>query len=245
AMDDVRYLLPLADRFAAELKALAREHWAEEEFAELIGDIESRYDEGRWRRLSGLNHLNRRGLEAARRLYDWRQGEARRQDRPVRQLLRDDLLVAIAKRQPTSKQDLEALRDFNRPHLLSRSREILAVVAEALATPATDLPEPAPRHDEGPGLTMLVNLLAAALAHCCARGRVAVGLVGTTSDLKDLIRWETQGRRDGPAPRLASGWRVEVCGESLLDVLSGRQTLRVVDPAAEVPVDLEPFPSAS
>jgi ribonuclease D len=241
AMDDVRFLLPLADRFHRELRDLGREAWAEREFADLIGDIENRYDEDRWRKLSGLHHLNRRSLEVARRLHDWRQSEARRQNRPIRQVLRDDLLVAIAKRQPANRQDLEALRDFNRPHLLAKAREILAVVAEAAAVPAADLPELPLRHDEGPGLTMLVNLLAAALAYCCARGRVAVGLVGTTGDLKELVRWHSQDYPHESTPRLASGWRVEVCGESLLDVLAGRQTLRVVDPNAEVPVDLESF----
>ncbi len=241
AMDDVRYLLPLADRFRDELGSLGRVAWAEEEFAGMITEIENRYDEGRWRRLSGLHHLNRRGLEAARRLYDWRQTEARRQNRPVRQLLRDDLLIAIAKRQPSGRQELEALRDFNRPHLTAKAKEILAVIAEAMAVPNAELPEQPPRQEEGPGLTMLVNVLAAALANCCARNRVATGLVGTNGDLKDLVRWHSQGYPHESTPRLASGWRVDVCGESLLDVLAGRQTLRVIDPFGEVPVSLESF----
>lgn len=241
AMDDVRFLLELADRFREELHELGRMDWAEEEFVGLITDIENRYEEGRWRRLSGLHHLSRRGLEVARRIYEWRQAEARRQNRPVRQLLRDDLLVAIAKRQPASRQDLEALRDFNRPHLVAKARDLLAVVADASNVPAADLPEHPVRQEEGPGLTMLVNLMAAALANCCARSRVAIGLVGTTGELKEMIRWYSQGFPHESTPRIASGWRVDVCGESLLDVLAGRQTLRVVDPFAEVPVSLEPF----
>ena len=69
----------------------------------------------------------------ARRLADWREDEARRLNRPLRQVLRDDLLVAIAKRQPTNRRGLEALRDFNRPALLNRSQEILAILEEARA----------------------------------------------------------------------------------------------------------------
>lgn len=240
ALDDVRHLLDLADRLAARLAEWDRTDWAEAEFAASVRAIADRGDAERWRRLPGLHQLSRRGLEAARRLAEWRIDEARRSNRPLRQVLRDDLLVAIAKRQPSSRRDLEALRDFNRSHLLSRSGAILAAIAEAQLVPADQLPEPLDRAEEGPGLTMVVNLLAAALAQCCAQHRVAGGLVGVSHDLKDLIRWHTRGRPESRRPGLTLGWRDEVCGRTLLDVLDGRLALRVVDPQAEVPVALEP-----
>lgn len=241
ALDDVRYLLDLADLLSAQLKELGRVDWAEDEFAQFVAGIQNRVEEERWRRLPGLHQLNRRGLEAARRLAEWRFLEARRSNRPIRQLLRDDLLVAIAKRQPASRRDLEALRDFNRPHLLSRAADLLAVIASAQLVAHEHLPEPPDRHDDGPGLTMVVNLLAAALAQCCAQAKVAAGLVGTSNDLKDLVRWHSQNCPESSRPDLAEGWRAEVCGKPLLDVLSGRCALRVADPKADVPVVLEPL----
>jgi ribonuclease D len=240
ALDDVRHLLDLADRLAAQLAEWGRTDWAEAEFASFVAAIQNRDEDERWRRLSGLHHLSRRGLEVARRLAEWRSDEARRSNRPLRQVMRDDLLVAIAKRQPSSRRDLEALRDFNRPHLLSQGGEILDAIAAAQLVAADQLPEPADRHEEGPGQTMVVNLLAAALAQCCAQHRVATGLVGVSHDLKELIRWHTQGRPGPDRPALARGWRDEVCGRALLDVLAGRVALRVADPAADVPVALEP-----
>jgi ribonuclease D len=241
ALDDVRFLLEIADRLQARLDQWGRSAWAEAEFADFLAQVESRGDEDRWRRLPGIHQLNRRGLEAARRLAEWRQEDARRSNRPLRQVLRDDLLVAIAKRQPAGRRDLEALRDFNRPALLSRAAEILAVLAEARGTPAERLPEPFERRDEGPGLSMVVSLLAASLAQCCAQQQVTPGLVGTSGDLKDLVRWHAEGRPEGRRPALVRGWRAEVCGRTLLDVLSGRRALRVVDPMADVPVALEPL----
>jgi ribonuclease D len=240
ALDDVRYLLDIADLLGRQLAALGRTAWAEAEFVEFVAAIRDRVEEERWRRLPGLHQLNRRGLEAARRLSEWRFDEARRANRPVRQVLRDDLLIVIAKRQPETLRDLEALRDFNRPHLRAKSREILDAVAEAQRVPQEQLPEAAERYDEGPGLAMVVNLLSAALARCCCQHKVALGLVGSAQDLKDLIRWHGQGRPEPRRPALAQGWRDEVCGETLLDVLSGRRALRVVDPLSDVPVALEP-----
>ena len=240
ALDDVRHLLEIADGMAVELHRLGRNDWAEAEFAEFLGDIRDRNDEDRWRRLPGLHQLTRRGLEVARRLADWRQADARRANRPLRSVLRDDLLVAIAKRQPSNRRDLEALRDFNRPHLLSKGGEILGAIEQALAAPGEGLPQPSERHDEGPGVAMVVSLLSATLARCCGQEHVAVGLVGGASDLRDLIRWYVEGRPEEQTPSLARGWRWEVCGQTLMDVLSGRRALRVVDPEADVPVALDP-----
>ena len=241
ALDDVVHLLDLADQLSGELARLGRLEWAEAEFAQFVEAILNRTEEERWRRLPGLHHLTRRGLETARLLAEWRFEEARRTNRPLRQLLRDDLLVAIAKRQPATRRDLEALRDFNRPHLLGKASEILGIVAESRETPADDLPEHAERHEEGPGQSMVVNLLAAAMAHGCSREKVAAALVGSSHDLKELIRWHARGRPESERPDLARGWRREVCGDVLLDVLDGRRALRVVDPQADVPVALEPI----
>ncbi|WZO96251.1 HRDC domain-containing protein [Isosphaeraceae bacterium EP7] len=239
ALDDVRHLLRVVDTLKAGLQKLGRTEWAEAEYADFIEVIRRRDDDERWRKLSGLHQLSRRGLEAARLLYEWRSEEARRSNRPMRQVMRDDLLTAIAKRQPSSRRDLEALRDYNRPHLLAKSQEVVEVIQAAQATPAESLPEAPERFDEGPGLSMVVSLLAATLARCCAEHKVATGLVGSAADLKELIRWSLDGSLGLPRPVLADGWRDQVCGQTLLEVLAGRTSLRVVDPLAEVPVALE------
>ena len=169
ALDDVRHLLDLADQFTERLVQLGRTEWANAEFNDLLESIAERADLERWRRLPGLQQLGRRGLEMARRLAEWRESEARRQNRPLRQVMRDDLLVAIAKRQPRNRRDLEALRNFNRPALLNRSQEILAILDAARLVPDDQLPDLLGRPEEPPGLSTVTNLLAAALAQCCAK----------------------------------------------------------------------------
>ena len=189
ALDDVRHLLDLADQFTDRLTQLGRTEWANAEFDDLLESIAERADLDRWRRLPGLHQLGRRSLEMARRLADWRENEARRQNRPLRQVVRDDLLVAIAKRQPRNRRDLEALRDFNRPALLNRSQEILAILDAARLVPDDQLPDLPARPEEPPGLSTVTNLLSAALAQCCAQNQLAGSLVANVSDLKHLVRW--------------------------------------------------------
>jgi ribonuclease D len=242
ALDDVRYLLEIEAMLREKLSERGRAEWAAEEFADFLDSIDSRAEEERWRRLPGLHHLNRRSLEMARRLSDWREETARRSNRPLRQTMRDDLLVAIAKRQPMTRRDLEALRDFNRPALISRGAEILDVIAEARAVPEEELPVPATRPEEGPGLSTVASLLSSALAFCCVQNGLSAGLVANVSDVKHLIRWRLDGFPEGKPPALMQGWRREICGEVLLDVLEGRRSVRVVDPASEVPIALDSIP---
>lgn len=241
AFDDVKYLLPMADWLRKRLTEMGRAHWIEEEMRDYLGQLQARQEEDRWRRLPSLHQLSRRGLEIARRLSEWREADAARSNRPLRSLLKDDLLVAIAKRQPRGRKDLEALRDFNRPGLIQRAGEILDLIQEAFHVPDELLPEHADRQDDPPGLAMVTNLLTASLAIRCQEDKVSPGLAGTAGDLKNLIRWVHQGQPEETRPRLARGWRHDFCGDLLGKVLRGELGLRIVDPTADPPIEWFPL----
>ena len=77
------------------------------------------------------------------------------------------------------------------------------------------------------------------LANRCAEMKVALGLVGTSADLKNLVRWHSKKNSKQPPPRLAQGWRAEVCGDLLADVLDGKVRFRVGDRDSEHPLVFE------
>ena len=149
--------------------------------------------------------------------------------------MRDDLLVAIAKRQPMNRRGLQALRDFNHPGLLNRSDEILSALDEARSVPEEELPELSSRYDEPPGLSTVSNLLSAALTQCCAQNEIAGSLVANVADVKQMVRWYIEGASDTDRPAILQGWRADLCGGILLDVLEGRVALGVSDPPANFP----------
>jgi len=70
---------------------------------------------------------------------------------------------------------------------------------------------------------------------------VAPSLVGTPNDVRDLIAYQL-GEYDGPAgekPALAEGWRAEVVGQLLDDLLDGKVSIRIRDPRSEQPLAFE------
>src|SRR5207247_1945893 len=97
--------------------------WAEEEFrAQVVG--RSLENGGSWRRVRGVTSLNRRQLAVLRELAAWREQEAKRRDRPIRSIASDDVLVELAKRQPTDERDLVMFRGMNRRNLRRAAKEL-------------------------------------------------------------------------------------------------------------------------
>ena len=135
------------------------------------------------------------------------------QNRPIRQVMRDDLLVAIAKRQPTSRRDLEALRDFNRPDLLSRSNEVLAAIDEARSTP-DDRPARARRAPRRRARGVDGRQPARRRAGPVLPGEQGGRLAGRPTRPTSST-WSAGASTAAPrpiAPALIEGWRGEVCG---------------------------------
>jgi ribonuclease D len=232
AFDDVRFLLPLWHRLEAQLRQLDRLAWAEEEFARLAGHAtpEETATE-KWRKLRGLSSLDRTRLAIVRELYLWREETAARTNRPARALVRDDLLVEIARRNPRRERDLEVIRGLPRRNL----EAILTVVERARTLPPDDLPSMQEREQDPPQMAMVSNILAAVLGDFCARRRLASNLVASGSDIKLLVRAHMQGRPIPGESLLSQGWRQAHVLPELEAVLHGRRAIRIADAAREAP----------
>lgn len=241
ALDDVRYIEPVWDAQRAALEERGRVDWAYAEFDRMIDEVARERDGEPWRKLSGLKKLNRRELALVRALYEWREREAERCDRPPRRVLRDDLLLDLARRKPRTPRDVLATRDMNRRHLKNAAESIAECIVEALELPDDQLPTTGKRSGANKKLDeeLLGRILGIALANRCAELDIATSLVGTNPDLRHLVRWHTYGEKRGEPPRLTLGWRAEVCGELLTKMLDGRIALRVADPSSDHPLVFE------
>ncbi|MFN0052375.1 MAG: ribonuclease D [Planctomycetales bacterium] len=238
AIEDVEHLLQIWERQRETLSARGRFEWAEAECRRHVEEIEQEPFRENWRKLPGILSLSSRELAIARELHAWREAEAAARDRPARKILRDDLIIELAHRQPDSTDDLLATRDMNRSDYRRNAGTMLEAVRRAAALPSGQLP-PVRRNEKDQDEHILAQLLSIALANRCAQLEVAQGLVGTQNDLKHLVRWTVFGDRQGDPPRLLQGWRAEVCGELLTDVLAGKISLRVAEPQSEHPLVFE------
>ena len=123
----------------------------------------------RWRRVSGNSGLTTRCLAIVRELWRWREAEAERRDCPARRVLRDDLLIELAKRQTADLKRILAVRGLERGDLKRQLPKIAEAIERGLTLAVNDLP-PSMRHDSTPQLSVLGQFLFSALGSICRRG---------------------------------------------------------------------------
>jgi ribonuclease D len=241
ALEDVRYLLPLHETIHARLKRLERLDWLAEETERWLADLRDARERPRWRRVSGLGNLSPRNLAIVRELWMWRRAEAERRDIPVRRVLRDDLIVELAKRKSDNIERIRAVRGMHRGMRREMLEELASCVRRGLAAPLDDIERPS--HEAMPSqLNLLGQFLSPALSSICRSANVATSLAGTATDVRELIAYRLgfgSSSAEEP-PLLATGWRAELVGHLIEDLLAGKKSIRIEDPLSEHPLAFDP-----
>jgi ribonuclease D len=238
-LDDVRYLPRLAEKLKSRLARLGRSGWLEEEMRSWLGEVEQAFHQERWRRVSGNSGLDRRTLALVRELWRWREAEAQRRNCPVRRVLRDDLIIELAKRQTADVKRIQAVRGLERGDLSRQIPKMAACIQRALKLPEEECP-PLSHREPAPQLSVLGQFLFAALGSLCRQAQLAPSLVGTPNDIRDLINHRTGHGGSESAPRLARGWRAGIVGQLFEDLLAGRKSVRIADATSDSPLVFEP-----
>ena len=166
AAEDVEYMPALAAALEEQLRTLGRFEWALEDSAALAAnDGDTPDPAGAWRRVKGLDRLNATSRAVARALAAWREREAERADVARPFLLRDETLLALAKRDALAPEDAKALPGFDpRRHAHQVSRWALALQtaradAEAGTAPPEDPRTPADVRDRQEAIGVRVAAL--------------------------------------------------------------------------------------
>jgi len=225
AREDVLHLLQLADALEERLSGLARLEWAREECRPLEESSDERSVEMAFERLPRINGLDPAARAVAWELAAWREGVAARQDRPVQSVLPDAALVEVAKRKPNAPRQLEQIRGLNPGHLRRRGQDILDAVARGRERPP--LPYEGERHPPPAASDAPLIALGEALVRARAmEAGLAYELVAARADLQAITTAVREGRPE-PAVRTLAGWRRELVGGELLELLAGRRSLAV------------------
>lgn len=229
ALDDVRHLLPVFDRLRAMLHENGRMEWAEQECGRLQHAVAAQFaaranPETLYMRVRGRGGLDSQGLHVLRALALWREEEARRRDRPRGSILKDEILVEFARRAPRKVQQLRNLRGIQPRDLDRYAETLIQVIADALSSPRSEYPVAEPPSGPPDEATLaLADLLQAVTHTIAAESGIAATLLATNSDLQRLA--EAYRRGEHMTVNFLEGWRAELLGDRLLEVLEGRSAL--------------------
>jgi ribonuclease D len=222
AADDARLLLALGDDIERRLEERGRLEWAREECRALEESSDERDPDRVFERLPRLGRLGEAARSVAREVVEWREQTARAMDRPPGYVLPDHALIELARRAPSDRAGLEQIRGLPAQTLHRRGDQLLEAIERGRSRPAPPAPpEPGPRE---PADAPLVSLAQALVRHRSMEEGVAVELIATQAELAALVSALRRGE-NGDEVRAAHGWRRELVGAELGELVAGRLAL--------------------
>ena len=226
AADDARLLLALGAEIERRLTEKGRLEWAREECLLVQASRDERSPERAYERLPKLGRLDAGQRAAARRLCEWREGLAREADRPPSYIVPDQALIELARRRPRDKRRARGHpRAPPADAAPARSRSARADRAQAVTRSRRPRRRRRRRRDSVRGAAGVAGpgggpppLDGERGGHRADRHPVGAGGPGAA---------RCAAATDGSAVRALEGWRRELVGDELRELIEGRRAVSV------------------
>jgi len=223
AMDDVRYLLAVYEHLNQKLEATRRRGWLDRDLQAMSDPAAYEVDKQElWKRLKGVQKLKGERLQIASDLCQWREELAQQQNRPRRWIVKDEVIVEIARLKPQSIESLAGIPSLSDKTVMRHGKKLLEIIGQAARMDASQWP----RHDKlksmDSGQLALGDCLMALCRLIADRNDIALATLATRKDIDNLIL-------NQKSSRLTQGWRFSMAGEQLLEFIHGQSTISVAD----------------
>lgn len=221
AADDVIYLCKIYRIMCEQLAKLGRLHWLDNDFEQLNDtELYQLSPANAWLKIKGKNKLTGKQLSIVQTLSEWREKTAQSVNKPRNWLIRDDMLLELAKLQPANVKELMKVRNINERLVNRYGHVICDLINEAKQRP------PIPLHENGRPTKKtqqqeaVLDVLTAVVRIRAEENSLNPIVLATRKDLEKLL----QGAKDIP---LLHGWRFSMVGEELQGLLEGRSSLQL------------------
>lgn len=190
AAADVEHLPTLHAQLEEALEAAGRSAWMAEEMQSMARPWADPDPTELALRARAMERMEPAEQQRYVQLVIWREERARRSDKPRSWVAKDGLLVAMARRNPGSAQELRQINEMPEGLVRNQGEELLACLTRAEEQPVRLL-EPVTRE--------AIKPVQAAVARAAEAAGLERGVVASRADCEQWCR-----DRSG---RLASGWR--------------------------------------
>ena len=150
ARGDTHYLLALRTYMLYKLERLGRLDCIEEECAQLTEkEFPSLNTDNAWQRIKGLRTLKEGPRRVARCLWDFRDQEAARMNRPPYQIFPDAILIALARIKEPSLSNVKSVLSSRQRSFKRYGEDLVKVISKGLESEQdVSLPKPPKRNRE-------------------------------------------------------------------------------------------------
>ncbi|MGB2044286.1 MAG: ribonuclease D [Porticoccaceae bacterium] len=213
---DVEYLHAMERLLSQRLVEQQREEWFKEETMALFALVEGRKDyQNYYLRVKGAWRLSQQSLVALKRLCDWREERARMLDKPRARIIKDAVLLELARRLPSSNAQLYGIDDWHPRSVKRLGSMVLQQIAHANNDrEIASIPMPLPK-----AINSLMKEMRSTLVSVAERMQVPQEFLCNKKELEDILRSSMEGQCLWPV-RLTQGWRQSGVQPALQAVLN-------------------------
>lgn len=223
AADDVVYLAQMYPKMRDELKALNRLSWLDQEWQDLTNPhLYEKPAEDMWKKLRQIDKLKGPRLATAQHLAEWRELTARERNLPRSWLMKDDLLIDLAKQMPGDESELKHIRGLSDGLRRQHGSAITSLIVKARDSKPENLKIPARKVKLTPMQDASLDVLSAVAKSHATELRINPSILAPRKSLEDLLK----GNRE---TAIMQGWRGPLIGEAICEVLDGKRKLSFVD----------------
>jgi ribonuclease D len=223
AQMDTHYLPALRQRLYAELQRRQRWEEAQEAFA-LIQELrfaEREANERSFWQMKGVRELPSASLGVLAALWNWREQEAQRRDRPPFKVLNDEVLIRLAEQRPTTAAALRLVRGLSSQQAAAFGPALLRAIEQGAQTSPPSPPTPIIRPEQSLDADSARRF--EALRHWRTRVAEARGvtpdIVFTNETLLAIARRRPQSEADLLTIPTIGPWKARHYGPELLAAL--------------------------
>ncbi len=219
AADDVIYLCKIYIKMTEQLAELGRLDWLDKDF-ELLknGELYQISPENAWLKVKGRKRLTGKQLSIVQVLTAWREKTAQAENRPKNWLIRDDLMLELAKLQPSTVEELVKIRSVNERSVKRYGRTICQLIAEAKNSAPILMTDKNKSAKKTANQEAVLDVLTAVVRMRADENSLNPMILASRKDLEKLLFDE----EDNP---VLLGWRYSMVGKELQGLLKGQYSL--------------------
>ncbi len=222
ALDDVIYLGQAYEKMLQQLESLGRLNWLDNDFAQLSDEKTYTPDPmNMWKKAKGRQHLKGVKLAVLQQIAAWRERQAVKRNLPRRWVLKDEVMIDLARHMPQNLAKMESIRGLESGMIRRYGDSLLELLESTKTLPRDQWPSDNFAQDKlTPEQEAMSDLLHCALRLLATENNMSAAAITSKKQLQSLI----QGERE---LTLMRGWRKTVAGDPLLDLLNGKRQIVV------------------
>lgn len=223
AANDVKYLHEIHQLQNNKLQQLGRQTWLDDEiqaFTETT--LLQPKPEELWKKVKGSQSLKGKQLNILKELAIWRELLAKNKNLPKRFILKDDVMIDLARLKPKATIELDKLRQFPKALPEREQTSLIEAIDKALSQEKSEWPQTRDYVRLSKSQEAIADCAMSIIRWSAASNDLSSELIANRKDIEAALTGKNP-------PRFMRGWRYNLAGQFVQAFLQGKLQIEVIN----------------